>query len=116
MAEFSMTDKRLFQYLEADRISEALSKAMRQMTVIMLMSDTPIVENMLTTDEVVLNVLVVLRVLVVLSVLNIDESSFIPSEYYYLILAHYKKILHDPGLLQSPGIISHSASYLGQDT
>ncbi len=72
IAAFSMTDSRLFQCLDADRISDALSSAMRHITVITLISDTPSVENMLTTDDVVLRVLVVLIVL--LRVLNMDES------------------------------------------
>ena len=81
IARFSMVARRLFQTWEADRISDALRRAMRQTTVIMLISDTPKVANIPITDEVVLNVLrvlVALNVLVVLivllTVLNIDDS------------------------------------------
>lgn len=76
IARFSIVDRRLFQYLVADRISEALRSAMRQTTVIMLISDTPTVANMLVTDDVVLSVLVVLRVL--LTVLIIDDNKLSP--------------------------------------
>jgi hypothetical protein len=79
MARFSMVDRRLFQWVEADSISDALRSAMRQTTIITLISDTPTVANMLTTDDVVL---VALRVLVALSVLltvlNIDDSMIFP--------------------------------------
>jgi hypothetical protein len=68
--------------LEADRISDALRRAIRHTTVMMLISDTPNVENMLTTDDVVLNVLVVLIVL--LTVLNIDDSKCLTSYAPYL--------------------------------
>lgn len=70
IARFSIVDRRLFQYLVADRISEALRSAMRQTTVIMLISDTPTVANMLVTDDVVLNVL--------LTVLIIDDNKTSP--------------------------------------
>jgi hypothetical protein len=61
--------------LEADKISEAASKPMRQMTVIMLISDTPSEANMLIADAVavVLSVLVVTNVLV--TVLDMAESN-----------------------------------------
>jgi hypothetical protein len=87
MARFSMVDRRLFQWVEADSISDALRSAMRQMTIITLISDTPTVANMLTTDDVVL---VALRVLVALSVLltvlNMDDSMIflLPSCLAYL--------------------------------
>ena len=68
--------------MEADRISDALRRAIRHTTVMMLISDTPNVENMLTTDDVVLNVLVVLIVL--LTVLNIDDSKCLTSYAPYL--------------------------------
>lgn len=67
---------RLFHNEEAERISEALRRAIRQITDITLTSDTPIVENVLTTDEVVLRVLVVLNVL--LTVLNMDDNVRVP--------------------------------------
>jgi hypothetical protein len=90
IARLSMVARRLFQTWEADRISDALSRAMRQITVIMLISDTPNVANIPMTDEVVLSVLrvlvalkvlVALNVLVVLivllTVLNIDDNKTI---------------------------------------
>ena len=90
IARLSMVDRRLFQTWEADKISDALRRAIRQMTVIMLMSETPNVANIPITDDVVLSVLrvlvalkvlVVLKALVVLNVLltvlNIDDSKLI---------------------------------------
>jgi len=78
MATFSIVERRLFQRDEADRISEALSRAMRQITVTMLISETPIVANVLTTDVVLaaLMVLVALLValMVLLTVLIMDDS------------------------------------------
>jgi len=78
MATFSIVERRLFQQDEADRISEALSRAMRQTTVTMLISETPIVANVLTTDVVLaaLMVLVALLValMVLLTVLIMDDS------------------------------------------
>ena len=41
MARFSIMERRLFQSLDADRTSEQLRRAIRQMTVIMLISGTP---------------------------------------------------------------------------
>lgn len=83
MEMFSTVDRRLCQQEEADSISEALRRAMRHMTLTTLISATPTVANVLTT-EVVLMALVVLNVLValaaavalmvLLTVLNIDES------------------------------------------
>ncbi len=75
----------MFQCVEADRISEALSSAIRQMTLTTLISETPSVAKVLTTDValrvlVVLNVLVALIVvalIVLLTVLNIDDSILI---------------------------------------
>ncbi len=71
IARFNSVDKRLFQSFEAESISEALSRAIKQITVIMLISDTPVRENALTIADVVLNALVVLNVLSVLVVLNV---------------------------------------------
>ena len=82
IAIFSIVARRLFHILEADRISDALRRAIRHTTVMMLISDTPNVENVLTTDDVVLNVLVVLIVL--LTVLNIDDSKCLTSYAPYL--------------------------------
>jgi hypothetical protein len=65
--------------VEADRISEALSSAIRHITLTTLTSETPIVEKVLTT-EVVLRVLVapivvaLVALIVLLAVLNIDDS------------------------------------------
>ena len=84
MARFSIEERRLFQSVEADNISEALSKAMRQITLITLISETPNVANVLTTDVVlaVLIVLVALMVLaalmVLLTVLSMDDN-IVPS-------------------------------------
>ncbi|MFB3764158.1 MAG: hypothetical protein ACE14P_02805 [Methanotrichaceae archaeon] len=69
IAKFNNVDRRLFQSFEAESISEALSSAIRQITVMMLISDTPVRENALTIADVVLNALVVLNVLVVLKIL-----------------------------------------------
>ncbi len=74
IARFSIVDRRLFQWVEADKISDALRSAIRHTTVIMLISDTPTVANILTTEDVVLRVLVVLKVL--LTVLIIDDSIY----------------------------------------
>jgi hypothetical protein len=76
MARLSMVDRRRFHSEEAERISEALRRAIRQITDITLTSDTPIVEKVLTTDDVVLRVLVVLNVL--LTVLNMDDKIWVP--------------------------------------
>jgi len=67
-------DSRLFHNDEAESISEALRRPIRQITEITLTSETPMVEKVLTTDDVVLRVLVVLSVL--LTVLNIDDNIF----------------------------------------
>jgi hypothetical protein len=77
IAIFSIVARRLFHILEADRISDALRRAIKHTTVIMLISDTPSVENMLTTEEAVLIVLVVLIVL--LAVLIIDDNKCLVS-------------------------------------
>lgn len=58
MARFSLLARRLFQCFDADKISDAQSSPIRDTTAIMLISDTPIVANMLTTEVVVLKVLV----------------------------------------------------------
>ncbi len=79
---FSIVDRRLFHSLEADRISEALRSTIRDTTVMMLISDTPIVENMLIAEEVALKVLVVLSVL--LTVLNMDDNICFASPIPYL--------------------------------
>lgn len=84
MEIFSIVDRRLFQRVEADRISEALSSAIRHITLTTLISDTPIVEKVLTA-EVVLRVLVapivvaLVVLMVLLAVLNIDDSIQQPS-------------------------------------
>ena len=71
-----MVDRRLFQTWEADKISDALRRAIKQTTVIMLMSETPNVANIPMTDDVVLSVLRALVVLnVLLTVLNIDDNT-----------------------------------------
>ena len=57
IARLSIVDRRLFHILDADRISDALRRAIRQMTDMTLTSDTPIVETALTTEDVVLIVL-----------------------------------------------------------
>jgi hypothetical protein len=84
MARLSMVARRRFHSDEADRTSEALRSAMRQITVIMLISDIPIVANMLMTDEVtvevVLSVLVVLNVL--LTVLSVDDNNCSSSKFH----------------------------------
>jgi hypothetical protein len=76
IARLSIVDSRLFHNDEAERISEALRRAMRQITDITLTSETPMVEKVLTTDDVVLRVLVVLNVL--LTVLNVDDNIQVP--------------------------------------
>ena len=92
IAKFSIVDRRLFQSLDADRISDAASSPMRQTTVMILMSETPSVANMLVAEDVALRtfsalaaliVLVALMVLValivliaLLTVLNIDDNIF----------------------------------------
>lgn len=67
MARLSIVDRRLFQRDEAERISDALRRAIRQITLITLTSETPIVANMLITE-------VVLSTLVVLMVDSIDDN------------------------------------------
>jgi len=68
----STVERRLCQQDEAESISEALRRAMRHMTLTTLISATPTVANVLTT-EVVLNVLAALAValMVLLTVLII---------------------------------------------
>ena len=82
IARFSMVASRLFHILEADRISDALRRAIRHTTVMILISDTPNVENVLTTDDVVLNVLAVLIEL--LTLFNIDDNKCLTSYAPYL--------------------------------
>lgn len=74
MARLSIVDRRLFQRDEAERISDALRRAIRQITLITLTSETPIVANMLITE-------VVLSTLVVLMVDSIDDN-MIPLLFY----------------------------------
>jgi len=69
MARLSIVARRLFQRDEAESISDALRRAMRQTTLMTLTSETPMVANMLITD-------VVLSTLVVLMVDSIDDSNF----------------------------------------
>jgi len=78
MAMLSTVERRLCQQDEAESISEALSRAIRHMTLTTLISATPKVANVLTA-EVVLNVLVALAValMVLLTVLIIDESIYL---------------------------------------
>ena len=86
IARFSMVDRRLFHSLDSDKIMYAARRPIRQTTVMMLMSETPNVANMLVAEDVALKtlrVLVALRVLVVLivllTVLNMDDNVCIPS-------------------------------------
>ena len=74
----STVERRLCQQDEAESISEALSRAIRHMTLTTLISATPTVANVLTA-EVVLIVLVALAValMVLLTVLIIDESIYL---------------------------------------
>ena len=65
IARLNVLARRSFQYLLADRTSEALRRAMRLITVIMLSSDTPIVANIPITD---------VALIVLLTVLIMDES------------------------------------------
>jgi hypothetical protein len=88
MARFNIVDRRLFHCDEAERISEALSKIIRQMTLTALISETPIVAKVVTTD-VVLAALIVLAVLIVLvalivllTVLSIDDSIVVPGKQF----------------------------------
>lgn len=96
IARFRSVESRLFHSFEAERISDALSNAIRHTTVIMLTSDTPVRENALTIADVVLNALVVLKTLLAVvivltalvvlialvalivldSVLSIDDNNF----------------------------------------
>jgi hypothetical protein len=69
IARFNRVERRLFHRLEADSISDALRRTIKHTTVMTLNSDTPIVENMPMTDDVVLKVLPAVIVLVVLNVL-----------------------------------------------
>lgn len=74
MARFNMVDRRLFHCDDAERISDALSKTIRQMTLITLISETPTVAKVVTTD-VVLAALIVL-----LTVLNMDDNIVFPND------------------------------------
>jgi hypothetical protein len=70
IAKFSIVAMRRFHIVEADSISDALRRAIKQITDIMLTSDMPIVENMLTADDVALNVLLVVNVLLVMLIMD----------------------------------------------
>ncbi|MBN1235727.1 MAG: hypothetical protein JW999_06715 [Methanotrichaceae archaeon] len=74
IARFNIVARRLFQCDEADRISEALSRAIRQMTLTTLISETPIVAKVLTTDVVLAALMVLVALIVLLTVLNIDDN------------------------------------------
>jgi hypothetical protein len=74
IARLSIRDRRLFQSLEADKISDAVSRPIRHITVITLKSDNPGEANILTAEVAavvltVLKALVTLAALIVLSVL-----------------------------------------------
>lgn len=90
IARFSMVDGRLLHNLEADKISDAASRAIRHTTAMMLVSGTPAIEKRLPTDVVlkVLKVLVVLMVLKVLVVLIVDimDDNIFPSSSCTLFL------------------------------
>jgi hypothetical protein len=70
IAKFSIVAMRRFHIVEADSISDALRRAIKQITDITLTSDMPIVENMLTADDVALNVLLVVNVLLVMLIMD----------------------------------------------
>lgn len=70
IARFSIVAIRRFHIVEADSISDALRRAIRQITDITLTSDMPIVENMLTADDVAPNVLLVVNVLLVMLIMD----------------------------------------------
>ncbi len=87
-----MVDRRLFQSLDADKISDAARRPIRQTTEMMLTSETPSVANMLVAEDVALKtlsalvalvaliVLVALMVLIaLLTVLNIDDNNLLTS-------------------------------------
>ena len=74
MAKFNMVDRRLFQCDDADRISEALSRAIRHITLITLISETPTVAKVLTTDVVLAALIVLAALMVLLTVLNMDDN------------------------------------------
>lgn len=63
--------------MDADRISDALRRAIRQMTDMTLTSDTPMVETALSTEDVVL---------IVLSMDDSKSNSLLSD--YSLILIH----------------------------
>ncbi len=60
IAIFKVSARRPFQILDAERISEALRRTIRQITVITLISDTPNVANIPKTDVVLIVLLTVL--------------------------------------------------------
>jgi len=74
IAMLNIVDIRLFQCFVADRTSDALRSAMRLMTVTTLISDIPILANVLAAADVVLNVL--------LTVLSIDDNIEFPPLNY----------------------------------
>jgi len=69
IAIFNIAARRLFQYADADNISDAASSSIRHITPITLTSAIPTDANVLTTD-------VVLTVEVVLIVLSVDDSIY----------------------------------------
>ena len=87
-----MVERRLFHCDEADRISEALSKIIKQITLITLISETPTVAKVVTTDVVlaaliVLVALIVLAALIVLlTVLNIDDNIILSPNLFQTII------------------------------
>lgn len=75
MERFSIVDRRLFQRVESDRISEALSNAMRHIRLTTLRSEIPIVAKVWSTGAVLKaqGTLIVVALTVILTVLNIDD-------------------------------------------
>jgi hypothetical protein len=65
IAMLKMVERCPFHILEADRISEALKRIIRHMTIITLTSDTPNVANIPNTDVVLM---------VLLTVLSVDDN------------------------------------------
>ena len=93
IATCSKVDRRLFHSLDADKISYAARRPIRHTMVMMLISETPNVENMLTADDValdsedvVLKMLSVLVVLIELIVLSMEDSICLTS-YFKIVSA-----------------------------